>query len=135
MSRRSPMNERYQKNTSPAGKTRRSASSAKPKREAGGQSPAPKKSKPRPRLRDSLSSGPSTPEIQRWRRIWWIGIGLALVTALVAWLVPAVRYNRALSAASIALYLVFLGGAVYIDMFVIRKLRKQAQDAARAKGK
>ena len=43
MARRSPTNERYQKSTAPAGKTRRSAASAKPKR-SGESDSAPVKS-------------------------------------------------------------------------------------------
>ncbi len=129
MARRSPLNPRYQKNTGPAGKTRRSASSAKPKREAGGHAPAPKKAKPT--LREALRGGPSTPEMKRWRQIWWGAIGAAFVVALLAAFVPAVKNNRVLLLAATVAYLVFLGGAVYIDLGIIRKLRREAMEAAR----
>lgn len=139
MARRSAMNARYQKNTAPAGKTRRSASAAKPKREAGTQgasSKAKSKSKAkRPGLRQAMASVPSTPEMKRWRWVWIGLIVLALIIAALMAFVPAVR-SKYLYAGSV-LYVAALGGAVYVDFAIIRKLRLAAvaaQKAAKKKG-
>lgn len=132
MARRSPLNPRYQKDTGPAGKTRRSAAAAKPKREAGGRgeaAPAPKKSGSS--FRDAVRSVPSTPEMKRWRRIWWALIGLALVALLPSLFIPAVRADRTLSTILLAIYVIFLGGAFYIDLGIIRKLRARATAEAK----
>ncbi|HEY3317150.1 MAG TPA: hypothetical protein VGK50_01830 [Coriobacteriia bacterium] len=136
MARRSPMNARYQKNTGPAGKTRRSASAAKPKREAGGQAPAPAKKKgERPSFREALRGGPSTPEMKKWRRVWAVLIAVAFATALIAAFVPFVKTNRPLAMALIVIYLICLGGAFYVDLRIIRKLRAQATADAKAADK
>lgn len=141
MARRSAMNARYQKNTAPAGKTRRSASAAKPKREAGTQgasSKAKAKSKAkRPGLRQAMASVPSTPEMRRWRWVWIGLIVLALIIAALMAFVPALRSNRTYLYAGSVLYVAALGGAVYVDFAIIRKLRLAAvaaQKAAKKKG-
>ncbi len=137
MARRSAMNARYQKNTAPAGKTRRSASAAKPKREAGtqGASSKAKTKAKRPGLRKAMASVPSTPEMKRWRWVWIGLIVLALIIAALMAFVPAVR-SKYLYAGSV-LYVAALGGAVYVDFAIIRKLRLAAvaaQKAAKKKG-
>lgn len=137
MARRSAMNARYQKNTAPAGKTRRSASAAKPKREAGtqGASSKAKAKAKRPGFRKAMASVPSTPEMRRWRWVWIGLIVLALIIAALMAFVPAVR-SKYLYAGSV-LYVAALGGAVYVDFTIIRKLRLAAvaaQKAAKKKG-
>jgi Flp pilus assembly protein TadB len=139
------MNPRYQKNTAPAGKTKRSASAAKPKREAGAQtgSTSVKKSsatKPAQRqsLREAWRSMPSSPEMKRWRRIWLALIAAALLVAVVVGFVPGIRDNRTALMAGTVVYVITLGAAVYIDFAVIRPLRNKAvaeQKAAEKKGK
>ena len=129
MARRSPLNARYQKDTGPAGKTRRSASSAKPKREAGESgSPAPrkKKSSTRPTLREAFAGQPSTPEMKKWRTLWWVLIVVAFVLAIVAALVPYFREQPALRLGLMVAYVIALGAALYIDFSIIRKLRAKA---------
>jgi hypothetical protein len=139
MARRSALNERYQKNTSPAGKTRRSASSAKPKREAGSATSAgakpKKKAANRPSWREAMAAMPSTPEMKRWRWVWIGLILLALVIAAGIAFIPALRGNRTALYVGSALYVASLGGAVYIDFAVIRKLRAQAMAARKPSGK
>ena len=139
MARRSAMNARYQKNTAPAGKTRRSASAAKPKREAGthGASSKAKAKSKRPGLRKAMASVPSTPEMKRWRWVWIGLIVLALIIAALMAFVPALRSNRTYLYAGSVLYVAALGGAVYVDFTIIRKLRLAAvaaQKAAKKKG-
>ncbi len=117
MTRRSAMNKRYQKGSEPTGSTRRSAASAKPKREAG-ELTKPKTPAKKPSLRERMnarakgtplastaakasrpaksSSSKSneripfvmTPEIKKLRRIWWI---MLLIGAVL--LVAVLIYN------------------------------------------
>ena len=133
MARRSPLNARYQKNTGPAGKTRRSASAAKPKREAGGQAPATAKKKAdRPSLRQAFASQPQTPEMKQWRRVWWILIVGAFALAITAGFVPFVQQQPVLRIGVMVAYLVALGGALYIDLGVIRKMRAKADASGKS---
>lgn len=132
MARRSPMNPRYQKNTGPAGHTRRSASAARPKREAGASAPAsPKKKTERPSLREAFTAQ-QTPEMKKWRRVWWVLIVLAFAFALIAGFVKPVQQIPAVRIAVMAAYLAALGAALYVDLGIIRKMRNKA--AADAKG-
>ena len=132
MARRSPLNPRYQKDTGPAGKTRRSAAAVKPKREAGGRAPAaPASRKPRSSFREAIRNTPSTPEMKRWRRLWWVAVLLAFVVALATAFLPQIRANRALVIAFTVVYLASLSAALYIDIGVIRKLRGKAQTGAK----
>jgi hypothetical protein len=137
MTRRGAMNARYQKNTAPAGKTKRSASAAKPKREAGAQGPAiKKKSAAKPRLRDALKPiVPDTPEIKRWNNIRWGIIGAVLVVALFAVLAPIARTDNVVKFVTLAVYLILLGAAFYIDFAIVRKLRLAAAAEAKNKSK
>jgi hypothetical protein len=85
MARRSVSNDRYR--VEQKGKTRKSASAAKPKREAGvaaGTTPAKKKPEKkgatrwgRGPARDPIPQMPSTPEMKTLRRYWWVLIGAA----------------------------------------------------------
>jgi TRAP-type C4-dicarboxylate transport system permease large subunit len=132
------MNARYQKDTGPSGKTRRSASSARPKREAGAQSgsTSAKKSARKPARRQSLreawKSMPSTPEMRRWRWIWGGLILLALVVAVAVGFVPGIKDNRNALAVGTVIYVAALGSAIYIDFAVIRKLRAKAIEEQKA---
>ena len=125
MGRRSPMSERYQKNTAPSGKTRKSASSAKLKQRA------PESKKPdRPRI----GLVPSTPEMKRWRRIWWVLMGIAISLAL-ATMLPAIRQNETVIQVLFATELVAIGVALWIDWKKIRPLRQQAVEQAKREQK
>ena len=96
MTQRSPMNERYTTDK-PKGTTRKSASSAKPKREAASsvtvvtttKSKAQKKAERKAqeqkmRERDARYYNPRTPEYKRMRMYWGICVGLALAGSIEA---------------------------------------------------
>ncbi len=120
------MNERYQKQNAHAGKTRKSASSAKPKREAGTYSSSPEKKAPAKKKKPTWSEMvPSTPEIKKWRRIWYVFLAIAIVGFGVAYWGQQVRSN-VLSTVGFIVELVGVGVAITIDLVVIRKLRTQA---------
>lgn len=129
MARRSPMNERYQKNTAPAGKTRRSAASAKPKRDQGKGSSSPSK-KPAEK-RPPLVMNPPTEEFRRWRRIWWILLGVSLVCtfgslAVRQWLAPTMG-STMITVANALLIIGYAGifSALYIDWTKLRGMRRE----------
>jgi hypothetical protein len=130
------MNARYQKDTGPSGKTRRSASAAKPKREVGGQAPVPAKKKTeRPRVRDAFKPVvPDTDEIKRWARTRWWLIGAAVVVALFA-LSPVARTNSIVTYATFIVYALLLGGGILIDIMKIRPLREAEKARLKAEKK
>lgn len=135
MARRSPLNPRYQRDTEPAGKTRRSASSAKPKREAGQQSaPSGKPAgKPdRPSLREAMRDVPSTPEMKRWQRLWWVCMGAAVAMLVLTLVVPVFKTNTRLGFGALLIYAAFLGGGLYIQLVKIKPLRDKAIADAKA---
>jgi hypothetical protein len=144
MSRRSVSNDRYR--VEQKGHTRKSASAAKPKREAGeaattGKKPAKKsaKSSTKPKLFGRRSSGervppvPSTPEMKRLRKIWWIAMGVAIAIAVA--MVPVGKYkNTAVDSVLFGLYAAALGAALYLEFGPLRKARIAAAAEAKAKG-
>lgn len=125
MARRSPMNPRYGKDAKVGG-TRRSASSAKPKREIG-QAPAgaPKPAAPkpaRPSLRDAV---PTSPEIKKWRTVWWVLFGVMLADAAISNFIPAVNQSPVAMQVTFAILLASFAGSIYIELVIIRRLRKE----------
>ena len=138
MARRSVMNDRYRMEQK--GHTRKSASSAKPKREAGATATTVKKSakSTKPKLfgkgpaREPIGAIPSTPEMKKMRRYWWIAMGVAIVIAVA--MVPISKYkNSALDSALFGLYAVALSAALYLEFGPLRKMRREAVAAAKAK--
>lgn len=129
MARRNPMNERYQKHTAPAGKTRRSAAAAKPKRPdaTGSSSPSKgssaKKGRPSVAGRPQLQLHPPTPEYRFWRRIW-LGLMVAAM-ALVGASFFLMRQNDRLGTFTIAATYIVLGIGLAIDFVKLRKLRME----------
>lgn len=128
MARRSPMNERYQKNTAPSGKTRRSAASAKPKRDSAPGSSSSSAKKPEAK-RQPLVINPPTEEFRRWRRIWWMLLGGSLVftfgsLAVHQWLG---RTGTPGTIGSVLLGLGYVGifAALYLDWTKLRRLRRE----------
>lgn len=133
------MNDRYRMEQK--GHTRKSASSAKPKREAGSASASVKKAakSARPKLfakspaRQPTAPVPSTPEMKKLRRYWWITMGIAIVVAVA--MVPISKYkNSTLDSVLFAVYAAALGGALYLEFGPLRRMRKEAVEAAKAKG-
>lgn len=132
MGRRSPNNARYRKDAQ-VGSTRRSASSAKPKREAGkvaaGAGTSSKPSKP-------VYADP--PEVKKWRIAWAILLGVALIPVAyvlgpqaLTWLGagPGWPVNPLFAQWGLYFEMAALGGALYIDFAVIRKIQQAAREA------
>lgn len=131
MTRRSPLNPRYQKNAK-VGSTRRSASSLKPKREAGSSASVSSAKPNRPaEKKRALPPLPTSPEIQRWRRVWWALFAVMIVTAVVSYL-PSLKHNATAQRIGMAVLTGAFFPAMYIELVVIRRLRndliKQQKD-------
>jgi hypothetical protein len=132
MGRRSPSNERYQKHTTPAGKTRRSAAAAKPKRAAGGAPTKSSAKKVRPKREKMAYFHPTTPEYKRLRLTWWVFLGGAMVLSTASyfmWKSPVLKdygtYVLMAAYASIAF-------AIYLDWSKLRPLRKEWIESGRS---
>ncbi|MDI6691908.1 MAG: hypothetical protein QMD76_01160 [Anaerosomatales bacterium] len=121
MARRSPLNPRYQKHAK-VGSTKKSASSLKPKREAGSAPSASSKPKQPAEKKRALPALPTSPEIQRWRRIWWALFAVMIVTAAVSYL-PSLRHNATAQRIGMAVLTGAFFPAMYIELVVIRRLR------------
>jgi len=141
MSRRSPMNPRYGKDAK-VGSTRRSASSVKPKREAGevtSSKPTPSKAKDDAKTRPSWREAvPTSPEIKQWRTIWWVLFGLMIVTWATVQFVPGLRGDPQAESIGMGVLTAAFFGTMYIEFGKIRRLRKelleQAQSSKKKKG-
>jgi len=126
MARRNPTNPRYQKDQV-VGKTRRSSASAKPKRAAGDS--AAEASRPKKKVRPSLLAPvPPDPAYRKWRKIWLILLGAAVVLSALAW------WQQATTIGNIVLGLAYgcIFAAFYIDFTKLRALRKAAIEAGKA---
>jgi hypothetical protein len=126
MSQRSYTNDRYRKDAK-IGSTRKSASKAKPIRKQGSVESATPAGKPK-KTKDpnkDFAGLPTSPEIKKWRRVWWALLlgGLALIS--VAALVPGLRENNTVQSAVFALVLGASVTALFIDLRIIRKLQKE----------
>lgn len=125
MARRNPMNERYGKHTAPAGKTRRSAASAKPKRAIADAPSAKKRTTPAASKRSRIVMNPSTPEFKKWRRVWWAFLILAMVLSTAAyfmWRDESLRsWGNYVLGAGYAMIFVALG----IDWLKLRPMRAE----------
>lgn len=118
------MNERYQKNTAPAGKTRKSAAAAKPKRPtgAGGSSASKKSSSAGKRASGQrIPLHPPTAEYRLWRRIWLGLMVAAMAIIALSWWLMQEKSPYGLYAL-IAAYVV-LGVGLFIDFVKLRRLR------------
>jgi hypothetical protein len=141
MARRSISNDRYR--VEQKGKTRKSASAAKPKREAGvAAGTTPSKKKPEKKgatrwgrgpARDPLPQVPSTPEMKTLRRYWWVLIGAAIVLAVA--MIPIQKLkNTTLDSVMFGFYAAALAGALYLEFGPLRKARLAAIAEAKKKG-
>jgi len=139
MSQRSYSNERYRKGAK-VGSTRKSAAGAKPVRKLGSAASTSTPAKSKPKLKDSgvekdWSGLPTSPEIKKWRRVWWVLLlgGLALIGGSYA--IPDLRANDTVLRVVSATVLAFSMIAVTIDLVVIRKLRKELMAVPSKKSK
>ena len=133
MAQRSYTNDRYRKDAK-IGSTRKSAAKAKPVRKQGTVSSSAPQSKPKKKSggdRD-WSGLPSSPEIKKWRRIWWALLlgGLALIG--IGYVIPQIQTDDTAQRIIAAVVLAASLTAVSIDVFIIRKLRKQLIEAEKS---
>lgn len=137
MSQRSPMNERYRKDAK-LGSTRKSASSAKPVRKLGTSEAESSSSKSKSRVAPKRAALPTSPEIKKWRTIWWtlLLVGLAVIGVVYF---TDLRSDLDLQTYVGVVVLALSATAVYIDLKVIRpkqmELIKQTKKSAKGSGK
>ena len=136
MTQRSPMNERYTTDK-PKGTTRKSASSAKPKREAAAtvtivaptktkaeKKAERKKEEQKQRARDARYYNPRTPEYKRMRKYWVVCVVVALACSIGSFLLM----NKApVTVTTVMLVLAYaaIAVALYIDLVKIRRIRRE----------
>jgi len=132
MGRRSAQNPRYQKDAK-LGSTRKSAASAKPKRSAGEVSTPSKSGKSSGSKKVTAAQiNPDTPEFKRWRKIW---LGMLIAAMILSAGSFLFRESNTL-ATQIALVLAYacIFGAFFIDLTIIRKMRKEWLESKGAVG-
>ncbi len=123
MSQRNYANDRNRKDGK-TGHTRKSAAAAKPVRKQGSiDTTKPDKPKAKSGPEKDWAGLPTSPEIKKWRRIWWALLLTALALAAANILLEEVRTNDTVMMVSTALVFVLSMAAVTIDLTVIRKLR------------
>jgi hypothetical protein len=131
MGQRSPHNARYQKYTKPSGKTRRSAASAKPKRDLGKTTAESKSSSKSGSGRGSYAV-PVTPEYRKWRNIWWGALGASAGFALMYLALDVVLRKQGVAVPAelrvgllVSCY-ICLGVGMYVDWRKVRPARHAA---------
>ena len=135
MTQRSPLNERYTTDK-PKGTTRKSASSAKPKREAAAtvtvvtktktkaeKKAERKKEEQKMRARDARYYNPGTPEYKRMRRLWVVFIVVALSCSILSFVLMN-KVSTAVTTILLILAYAGIGIALYIDLVKIRRIRR-----------
>jgi hypothetical protein len=125
MSQRSYANDRNRKGAK-VGSTRKSAAKAKPVRKQGSAISSGSSSKPKKKaeVEKDWSGLPTSPEIKKWRRVWWVLLLSGLGAIGVSYLVPELRTDQTVLKVVSAAVLVLSVAAILIDVVVIRKLRK-----------
>ncbi len=120
MGRRSASNPRYRKGAQ-LGTTRRSAASAKPKRAAGELSK--RETRTPVRKQPAWAVVPDTPQFRIWRKIWFGLLIAAMVFSIGAYAFH--KSNPPVATLSIAFAYSCLFSGIFIDLFKIRRMRKQ----------
>ena len=150
MTQRNPMNERYA-DEARKGHARKSAASAKPKTSAAStvtlpsstKTPKEKKMERKAREREAQEkdremavkySRPDTPEYYKWKRFWWIGLGLAIALVLGSWLLRSVE-PQWISLVVLGLAYVAIIFAFWVDITKIKKITRKWQQEQIAKEK
>jgi hypothetical protein len=124
MSQRSYSNDRYRKDAN-VGSTRKSAAKAKPIRKQGSTlAREVSKTKPKRGPNTDWMGLPTSPEIKKWRRIWWALLLGGLVLVGIGYLQP-LRSNAMVQTGILVLVLALAGVAIHIDLKVIRPLRDE----------
>ncbi|MBN1192818.1 MAG: hypothetical protein JXA36_03895 [Coriobacteriia bacterium] len=128
MSQRSYGNDRNRKGAK-VGSTRKSAARAKPVRKQGTVEASTSSAKPKKAGQDKDWSGlPTSPEIKKWRRVWWVLLLGGMGAIAISYVVPELRNNDAVLRAVSGAVIVLSVAAVTIDLVVIRKLRKELME-------
>ncbi len=151
MTRRSITNERYTTEDSTKGSTRKSASQAKPAKEAAGTvyMKDPNAKKTRKQLReeemereekrkkreekqsatntqtDLSGDGKIRAEIKQWRKIWWVSIALGVVLVVLSWFAKDI--NEVLFTVTIIGAYAMVGFALFIEFGKVNKLRRKLE--------
>jgi len=129
VSQRSYSNERYRKGAE-IGSTRKSAASAKPVRKQGSVDAGKSSSKNVPKdkpagIEKDWTGLPTSPEIKKWRRVWWVLLLSGIAAIALGYLVPELRDSETAQRV-VAVGVLFASMvAVTIDLVVIRRLRKE----------
>ena len=141
MTQRNPMNDRNTGDSAKKGVTRKSASSAKPKRAAAGSVYTVEKSEKikkqiRKEQEKKLNEKKAaynkrfydvpTEQYRRLRRMWWICIIFAIAFTAVAFALNTML-PQSLTIVMMVLAYLLIFAAIYIDMFKIRKIRREYQ--------
>lgn len=125
MSQRSYSNERYRKGAN-VGSTRKSAAKAKPIRKQGSVEVTKSvKSKKKDEVEKDWSGLPTSPQIKKWRTVWWVLLLAGLAAIAASWALPEIRNNERLVSIVSIVVLLLSSAAILIDIVVIRKLRKE----------
>ena len=126
MSQRSYSNDRNRKGAK-VGSTRKSAAKAKPVRQQGAVEVAKsaEKTRKKPGVQKDWSGLPTSPEIDKWRRVWWVLLLTGVALVALGYLVPELRSNTDAQRVITGIVIVASMSAVLIDLVVIRKLRTQ----------
>ena len=139
MTQRNPMNERNQ-NEERKGHTRKSAASAKPKSSAastvkidtGAKTPREKKMERKQKEREAQEKdrqlqakylNPDTPEYFKWKRLWWIGLGAAVLFVLASWLLRSIQPEW-ISLVILGFAYVAIIFAFWVDVSKIKKITR-----------
>jgi hypothetical protein len=130
VTQRSYANDRYRKDAK-LGSTRKSAAKAKPVRKAGEATLKREVTRASDKRKANAKGGvdkdwsglPTSPEIKRWRRVWWVLLLSGLGILGITYLVPEWRTNEQVLRVVTLVVLACSMTAVGIDFFVIRKLR------------
>lgn len=129
MSQRSQSNDRYRKGAT-VGSTRKSAAKAKPIRKQGTVETT-KKSAPKGKstgVDKDWAGLPTSPEIKKWRRIWWVLLLGGISAVALGYIVPEFK-DPGIQKIIAMVVLAASMAAVTIDLVVIRRLRKQLMES------
>ena len=128
------------------GASRKSASSAKPKREAAGsvyiestkKTKQEKKAEQRRRDEETrrideavqarVGGEVTNDKIKKWRRVWWVALAIAILCTIFSWTAQE-RMPTVVTGVVMAFAYVFIIFALYIDLGIIRKERKRLATA------
>lgn len=164
MATRNPMNQRYT-DGGPAGQTRKSAASAKPKRKAAdtvyisnskqkSSKPTPKLSKEEQKIKREQERAHSNaiysvatilmnndPRYKKFKLVWWAMLGLAVLILICTWIIQVklkLHEQKTVSYLSIGLLLAAYAPiiiAIVLDFAKVRPIRKAARVKAASMSK